>query len=103
MPRQQTTNTSILGLQRLGSFPVENTFWELRLASNPQQDRQERLGTVLHVRPAVNNRFPVIAADPLYGSGAAPPRVDIPTYVGTEVWVIWFRAGIVWVFEREGL
>jgi len=103
MPRNQANGTSTNTLQRLGSFDVANTFWEVRLGSNPQQDRLERIGTLLHVVPISNGRFPVIAAYKFFGAGIRPPAVNIPTYAGTEVWMVWFKAGVLWVFERESV
>lgn len=95
-----STGTSVRGLQFLGTFPASGVGWELRFASNPPQDRLNRVGTVLHTVPITNNRDPVIAVYKLYGSGVRPPLVDIPTYVGTAIWVNWFEAGLVWFFQR---
>jgi hypothetical protein len=95
-----TSGTSVLGLQRLGSFSTATEGWQLRFASNPQQDRLKRLGIALHVRPVVNDRFPVVAVYKVFGGGLAPPTLEITQQASTELWVRWFVPGVVWLFER---
>lgn len=95
-----TQGTSALELQLLGNFSTTIAGWQLRLASNPQQNRLLRLGTALHVRAITNNRFPVISVYKLFGSGIAPPTENIILSENTQLWVRWFVPGVVWFFER---
>lgn len=95
-----TTGTSILGLQRLGSFPSTGVDWELRFASVPAQNRLNRVGTALLCVPITNDRFPVIQAIKLYASGIRPPLINELSYTGKEVWVRWFDVGLIWFFQR---
>jgi hypothetical protein len=95
-----TTGTSVLGLQRIGSFSTTTEGWQLRFASNPQQDRLKRLGTGLHVRFISNNRFPVIKVYKIFGGGIAPDTLAITQQASTELWVRWLVPGVVWLFER---
>jgi hypothetical protein len=94
------SGTSVLGLQRIGSFSTTTEGWELRFSVNPQQDRLKRLGTALHCRFASNDRFPVIKVYKVFGSGLAPPTLAITEQFNTELWVRWFVPGVVWFFER---
>jgi len=96
----QTNGNSVIGLQRLGAFAGSGLAWQVRFLSTPPQDRLDRVGTVIHCLPIVNNRFPVIQVYKLYGSGIVPPLENIPTYVGTEVWVNWFQSGLGWIYDR---
>jgi hypothetical protein len=95
-----TTGTSVLGLQRIGSFSTNTAGWQLRFASNPQQDRLKRLGTGIHCRLVSNNRFPVIEVYKIFGGGLAPATLAITQQSSTELWVRWFVPGVVWSFER---
>lgn len=95
-----TSGTSVVGLQRLGSFPSSGVGWELRFASIPAQDRLNRVGTALHCVPISDGRFPVFVAYKLYAAGIRPELLNIPSYIGTEVWVRWFKAGLLWRFQR---
>lgn len=95
-----TNGTSVIGFQLLGDFSTTTAGWQLRFASVPPQNRLARLGTALHVRAIANNRFPVIQVFKLYGGGIAPVTPVIPSSSSTQLWVNWFRAGVVWAFER---
>lgn len=96
----QSSGTSIVGLQRLGSFASTGTGWEVRFASTPDLGRVTRVGTLLHCVPISNSRFPVIRAHKLFTAGVRPPLESIPTYAGTEIWVQWFQGGLDWFFSR---
>lgn len=95
-----TTGTSVLGLQNLGNFSGTTAGWQLRFASNPQQNRLSRLGTALHCRAVVNDRFPVVAVYKLFGGGLSPPTIEVLQSSSTQLWVRWFVPGVVWLFER---
>jgi len=95
-----STGTSVLGLQNLGNFSATTAGWQLRFASNPQQNRLLRLGTALHCRAVVNSRFPVIVVYKVFGGGLSPPTIEIPQSSSTQLWVRWFVPGVVWLFER---
>ena len=100
---ETSTGVSVVGEQRCGRFNETLDPWQLRFASNPQLNRNARLGTAVIALPITNQRYPVVYTVPVYGGGIAPKFASgYPANV-LELWVFWYSAGYLWFFERPAL
>lgn len=92
-----TSGTSILGLQLLGSMPVQTTrFANLFLTSLDINRRLDRYGTALICFNNGIDQRPTSQVIKVYGNGFAMAFPSTLPGVALEVWVRWFQAGVTW-------
>jgi len=95
--------TSVLGYQlcEFANFPKDGSF-AVDFSGANAPNRAERVGTALLCQ-RVNSpaTLRVLGAWKLYGNGMVAGTSPVVTKfsINTEVWIVWFRAGLLWLVQ----